>query len=97
MTARARQRQAPAVIAILPSRTSRITGTAITALGACAAAYLYVEAEHRMQAGTRTRRGTTKPWHSFVSKGKQILLGGSSECCKRDLGVYYSRVRRAQG
>lgn len=55
-------------------------------VGACAVAYISVEAEHRMQAGTRARRGTTKPWHSFVSDGKQISLAGSSASCKRDLG-----------
>lgn len=45
------------------------------------------EAEHRMQAGKRARRGMAKPWHSFVSEGKQIFQAGSSGFCREALGI----------
>ena len=40
-----------------------------------------------MQAGTRARRGTTKPWHSFISERKQIFQAGSSGFCRGTLGI----------
>lgn len=40
-----------------------------------------------MQAGKRARRGTTKPWHSLVSEGKQIFQDGSSAFCRGPLGI----------